>query len=413
MPSYIMEKTKIPLPKEFTETHWQPQAETLEMAPPRHQRLFIGIPKESTFQENRVALVPYSVATLVAQGHRVVVESDAGLNSRFTDLEYSEAGAEIAHSREQVFRTDLLIKVAPPTLDEIDLLRPNQLLISPIHLPTRDAEYILRLQKKRVIALAMEYIRDESGLFPFVHIMSEIAGTSAILIAAELLSNLHGGRGVLLGGIAGVPPAKVIILGAGVVAEFASRTAVGLGAEVRIFDNNVHKLTRLQNRLGRMLHTSVINPWHLREQLKTAQVAIGAIHSAQGRTPLVVSKDMVGGMKPGTVIVDVSIDQGGCFETSRLTTHDQPTFVRDGIIHYCVPNIASRTSRTASIGISNILTSMLLKADAIGSMEGLISANQGLRNGVYAWKGCLTNTHLGERFNLKTTSLDLLITSNL
>ena len=407
------EKPKIPLPKELSDPAWQTQTEVLEMQPGRPHRLVIGIPKENTFQENRVGLVPHSVATLVAHGHRVIVEAGAGQNSRFADIEYSEVGAEIAHSREQVFRADLLIKIAPPTLDEIELFRPNQILISPIHLPTRDAEYLQKLQKKRVIALAMEYIRDESGLFPFVHIMSEIAGTSAILIAGELLSNTHGGRGVLLGGIAGVPPAKVIILGAGVVAEFATRTALGLGAEVRVFDSNVYKLMRLQNRLGRMLHTSVINPIHLREQLRTAQVAIGAIHSAQGRTPMIVNEEMVAGMKPGTVIVDVSIDQGGCFETSRLTTHDKPTFTESGVIHYCVPNIASRVSRTASIGFSNILTSMLIKTETLGSMEALIAANQGLRNGVYTYKGCLTNTYLGERFQIKTTSLDLLITSNL
>ena len=407
------EKPKISLPKELSDPAWQTQTEVLEKHPGRPQRLVIGIPKENTFQENRVGLVPHSVATLVAHGHRVIVESGAGLNSRFADIEYSEAGAEIAQSHEQVFRADLLVKIAPPTLDEIELLKPNQILISPIHLPTRDAEYIQKLQKKRVIALAMEYIRDESGLFPFVHIMSEIAGTSAILIAGELLSNIHGGRGVLLGGIAGVPPAKVIILGAGVVAEFATRTALGLGAEVRVFDSNVYKLMRLQNRLGRMLHTSVLNPFHLREQLSTAQVAIGAIHSAQGRTPMIVSAEMVAGMKPGTVIVDVSIDQGGCFETSRLTTHDRPTFTEAGVIHYCVPNIASRVGRTASAGFSNILTSMLLKTEALGSMEALIAANHGLRNGVYAYKGCLTNTYLGERFNLKTTDLDLLITSSL
>ncbi len=408
----MAEGIKIPIPRSLSEMVLQPQTEMLEVAQ-RSGRLFIGIPRETTFQENRVALVPHSVATLVARGHRVVVESGAGENSRFADLEYSEAGAEIAHSREQVFRADLLVKVAPPTLDEVDLLKPNQILISPLHLPACEADFLQKLQKKRVIALAMEYIRDESGLFPFVHIMSEIAGTSAILIAAELLSNQHGGRGTLLGGIAGVPPAKVVILGAGVVAEFAVRTAMGLGAEVRVFDSNVYKLMRLQNRVGRMLHTSVINPFHLKDQLRSAQVAIGAVHSAQGRTPMLVSEEMVDGMKPGTVIVDVSIDQGGAFETSRMTSHDRPTFSKNGVIHYCVPNIASRVSRTASIGFSNILTSMLLKNDTLGSMENLISTHAGLRNGVYAWKGCLTNVYLGERFGLKTTSLDLLITSNL
>lgn len=387
------------------------QTETLEVAP-KHQRLFIGIPRETTLQENRVALVPYSVATLTAHGHRVVVESGAGQKSKYSDNDYSEAGAEIAKSREEVFKADVMLKVAPLTLDEIDLMRPNQVIISPIHLPLLNPEYITKLQKKRVIALAMEYIRDDdTGVFPIVRIMSEIAGTSAILIAADLLSTARGGKGVLLGGIAGVPPAKVIILGAGVVAEFASRTAIGLGAEVRIFDNNVYKLMRLQKHVGRQLHTSVINPQHLREQLITADVAIGAIHSPHGRTPVVVSEDIVQRMKPGSVIVDVSIDQGGIFETSQTTSLDKPTFVKHGVIHYCVPNIPSRVARTASEAISNILTSLLLKAES-GGILPLITSHEGLRNGVYTYKGCLTNAYLGERFQLKSTNLDLLITSD-
>lgn len=387
------------------------QTEKLEVLP-RHQQLFIGVPKETTLQENRVALVPHSVATLAAQGHRILVQAGAGDKIKISDHDYSEAGAEVVQSAEEVFRADVLLKVAPPTLQEIDWMRPNQVLISPIHLPMLNPEYITRLQKKRVISLAMEYIRDdETGVFPIVRVMSEIAGTSAILIAADLLSTARGGKGVLLGGIAGVPPAKVIILGAGVVAEFATRTAIGLGAEVRIFDNNVYKLMRLQKHVGRQLHTSIINPVHLREQLLTADVAIGAIHSAQARTPMVVSADIVQRMKPGSVIVDVSIDQGGCFETSEITSHDKPTFEKFGVTHYCVPNIPSRVARTASDAISNILSSLLLKAENGGIIQ-LITSHEGLRNGVYTYKGCLTNTYLGERFQLKSTSLDLLITSD-
>lgn len=379
---------------------------------PKHQRLFIGIPKETTLQENRVALVPHSVATLTAHGHRVVVEAGAGEKARFSDLDYSEARAKIAHNREEVYEADVLLKVAPPTLEEIDLMRPNQVVISPIHLPLLETEYIVKLQKKRVIALAMEYIRDdETGVFPIVHVMSEISGISAILIAADLLATARGGKGVLLGGIAGVPPAKVVILGAGVVAEFATRTALGLGAEVRIFDNNVYKLMRLQNQVGRQLHTSVVNPVHLKEQLISADVAIGAMHSSHASAPMVVSEDIVQQMKPGSVIVDVSIDQGGCFETSVMTTHDKPTFVKHGVVHYCVPNIPSRAAGTASDAISNILTSMLLRAEA-GGILPLIVAHEGLRNGVYTYKGCLTNPYLGERFQLKSTDLDLLITSD-
>lgn len=386
------------------------QTETLDVQP-RQKRLFIGVPRETILQENRVALVPHSVSSLVAHGHRVVVEAGAGERAKYADYDYSEAGAEIVHSREEVFKADVLLKIAPPTLEEIDLMKPNQVLFSPIHLPLIQPEYITKLQKKRVIALAMEYLRDDTtGIYPVVHIMSEIAGINAILIGAELLSTARGGKGVLLGGIAGVPPAKVIILGAGVVAEFATRTALGLGAEVRVFDDNVYKLMRLQSRVGRQLHTSVINPLHLREQFLNADVAIGAIHSSQGRTPVVVSADIIRQMQPGSVIVDVSIDQGGCFETSEATTHSQPTFERYGVIHYCVPNIASRVARTASNAVSNILASLLLKAEG-GGIIPLITAHEGLRNGVYTYKGCLTNAYIGQMFNLKSTNLELLITS--
>jgi alanine dehydrogenase len=391
---------------------WETKAEVLDIAK-GHKKLFIGIPKETTFQENRVALVPSSVSTLVANGHRVAVESGAGNNSNFSDNSYSEVGAEIVHSKEEVYKADCLIKVAPPTLDEIDLLHPNQMLISPLHLPYLTEDYLLRLKQKRVIALAMEYLQDRDGSFPVVRIMSEIAGINAILTAAELLSTTGGGNGVLLGGISGVPPARVVILGAGVVAEYATLSALGLGASVSIFDNNIYKLMRLQNRLGRKLFTSVLNPVYLEQELIHADVAIGAIHSKLGRTPMVVPEEMVRKMKPGAVIVDVSIDQGGCFETSEVTSHDQPTFKKHDVIHYCVPNLSSKVSRTASAAISNILTPILLKAGETGSIEELFFDQQGLRHGIYTYKGCLTNEYLAHRFQIKYTDLDLLLTANL
>lgn len=402
---------KIPVPQGITQSVFYTQPEMLEVEK-KGGKLFIGIPKENTLQENRVALVPSSVTTLVGHGHRVVVESGAGLKSNYSDRDYSEAGADIALSKEQVYQAETIIKVAPPTIEEIELFHPNQILISPLQIPIIKAEYINKLRQKRVTALAMEYIKDDIGSFPVVRIMSEIAGISAMLTAAELLTSGKG-QGVLLGGIAGVPPAKVVILGAGVVAEFATRTALGLGAEVRIFDNTIYKLMRLQNQVGRQLFTSVINPITLSHELLTADVAIGAIHSKTSRTPVVVSETMVSKMKPGSVIIDVSIDQGGCFETSEVTTHDNPTFVKHDVIHFCVPNIASRVSRTASNGISNILTPMLLRTEHYGGLERLLQANPGLLHGVYTYKGCLTNEYLSRRFNIKYTDLELLITSNI
>ncbi len=409
----MSEKEKrIPVPKIFTGGQFQTQTEMLEVQR-KPNKLFIGIPKEITLQENRVALVPSSIETLIAHGHRIVIESGAGEKSHFTDHEFSEAGAEIAYSAEQVYKANVILKVAPPTTQEIELMKPNQILISPLQLPIITAEYIQKLRQKRVIALAMEYIRDESDTFPVVRIMSEMAGLSAMLTAAELLSSTSGGKGVLLGGISGVPSAKVVILGAGIVAEYATRTALGLGAEVRIFDNNIYKLKRLQNQVGRPLFTSAINPVYLKRELIDADVAIGAIHSKSGRTPVLVNEDMVRNMRPGSVIIDVSIDQGGCFATSRVTSQEKPTFTKHDVIHYCVPNMASRVPRTASVAVSNILTPILLKAGSTGSIERLLFSHYGLRHGVYTYKGCLCNEYLGERFQIKSTDLDLLITSNL
>ncbi|MEM1215731.1 MAG: alanine dehydrogenase [Bacteroidota bacterium] len=403
---------KIPLPKEFTEGQLLTQTETLQRRPSQ-KKLYIGIPREVSKQENRVALVPSSVNNLVSKGHRVLLQDGAGERSKFSNHDYSEAGGEIAYSAEQVYKADIIIKVAPPTLDEIELMRPGQVLISPLQLPLISAEYIYRLKHKRVIALAMEYLKDEAGHFPVVRIMSEMAGVAAMLTAGELLSNTGGGAGVLLGGVSGVPSTKVVILGAGIVAEYATRTALGLGAEVRIFDDNIYKLRRIQSEVGRALYTSALNPLYLERELVTAEVVIGAMHSESGRTPVVVSEAMIEKMKPGAVIIDVSIDQGGCFATSRVTSLDQPTFTKHGVIHYCVPNIASRVARTASIAASNILTPILLRAGDVQSIEKVLFGHSGLRHGVYTYKGSLTNTYLGRRFDIKSTNLDLLITSDI
>jgi len=379
----------------------------------RQGKLNIGVPREVSLHENRVALVPSSIRTLVGHGHRVVVESDAGLRSQFSDHDYSESGAEIVHSPEQVYKSSVIIKVAPPTLDELELMRPNQVLISPLQLPLLTSEFMLRLKAKRVIALAMEYIRDDSGSYPIVRTMSEMAGMSAILIASELLSSARGGKGVLLGGISGVPPARVVILGAGVVAENAVRAALGLGAEVRVFDDNIYKLKRLRTEVSQSIYTSVLNPVYLEEELRRADVAIGAIHSEDGRTPMVVSEALVEKMSAGSVIIDVSIDQGGCFATSEVTSLNKPTFNKYGVIHYCVPNVASRVSRTASVAVSNILTPLLLRAGSTGSIEHVLFSDHGLRHGVYTYKGCLTNAYLSRRFGQKYTDLALLITSEM
>ncbi len=386
----------------------QPQEAGLML---KQEGLFIGIPKEPSALENRIALTPSSVAVLVAHGHRVVIESGAGDRARFSDFEYSEAGAEVSYSQEAVYNATILIKVAPFLAEEIDLMRPNQIVVAPLHLAAQTTELMQRLRQKRVIAVAMEYIKDASGAFPIVRAMSEIAGVSAILTAAELMSSVASGQGVLLGGISGVPSAKVVIIGAGMVAECATRTALGLGADVRIFDNNTYKLMRLQQHLGRSVYTSTLNPRVLEHELFSADVVIGALHSQTGRSPMLVSKEVIMRMKKGAIIIDVSIDQGGIFETSRLTTHAEPTYREHGVIHYCVANMASRVAQTASNAISNIYTPLLLRAADSGGFEHLIIDDLGLRNGVFAYKGSITNKHVGDRLNIKSTDLNLIITN--
>jgi alanine dehydrogenase len=395
----------------FTEGQYETEVETLAISSTK-KTLTIGVPKEIILSERRVSLVPHSIRTLVGYGHKVIIESGAGLKSNFSDVHYSEAGAQICLSKEEVFKAQVLVKIAPPTSEEIDLMQADQILISPLQLPVLTDDYLEKLRKKRITALAMEYLRSEDGSYPIVRIMSEIAGTSAILTAAEYLNNnREGGRGLLLGGVSGVPPAKIVILGAGVVAESAIKVAIGLGASIRVFDNNITKLMRLQNAVGRHLHTSSINPVYLAYQLTSADVVIGAIHSKSGRAPIIVSEEMVTKMKEGTVIIDVSIDQGGCFETSHMTTIEDPSFIKHGVIHYCVPNIASKVSRTASLAVSNIITPLLLKMSNGIHFDSILYENPGIRHGCYTYKGCITNEYLSKRFGIKYTSLELLMTS--
>lgn len=387
-----------------------PLEETLEVLPKRKQ-LFIGIPKETAFQENRVALTPEAVSVLVNTGNEVAVEHNAGEGSFYFDSDYSEAGARIVFDKVELYKATTIVKSAPIIEDEMRLLQAGQVVVSPIHMPFLKAEMLEQLMAKKIIAIAFESIKDDSGTYPIVRSMSEIAGSSAILTAAKYLSNVHNGKGILLGGISGVPPARVLIIGAGVVGENAARTAIGLGASVQVFDNSIYRLMRLQNNIGMRCFTSVLDPVTLADELASAEVAVGALKPISGLTPVVVTEEMVSNMKAGSIIVDVSIDRGGCFETSRVTTHENPTFKRYDVIHYCVPNIASGVSRTASRAISNVLMPIMQQCADLGGMEGLIQAKGGIRNGVYLYKGWVTNAPIAKRFNLKYTDLDLLLAS--
>ena len=391
----------------FTKQQLLPQEEMLEIFK-RKGELYIGIPKETAFQEKRVCLTPDAVSALVSNGHKVLLESGAGIGANFSDSDYSEAGAEISKDAAKVYACPMILKVEPPSLEQIKLLNPQTILISALQLKTQSKKYFEALASKRITALAFEFIRDESGLYPAVRSLSEIAGTASVLIASELLSNSSEGNGLLFGNISGVPPIDVVIIGAGTVGEFAARSAIGLGASVKIFDNSISKLRRIQTNLGRPMFTSTLQPKNLTKALKRCDVVIGAVRGSN-RSLIVVTETMVENMKNGAIIIDVSIDMGGCFETSEVTTHKNPTFVKHGVVHYCVPNIPARYSRTSSISISNIFTPYLLKIADDGGIENSLRFDKGLKNGLYFYHGILTNKSVGEWFDLKYSDINLLI----
>ncbi|MGV7106045.1 alanine dehydrogenase [Flavobacterium sp. U410] len=391
----------------FSKAQLIPQEEKLEVA--RHKcELFIGVPKEIAYQERRICLTPDAVASLVSHGHRVLMEAGAGESSSYSDKEYQDAGAEVTNDTQKVFGCPMILKVEPPTLTEIEMMNPKTIIISAIQLKTQRKAYFEALSQKKITALAFEFIKDEDGSYPAVRSLSEIAGIASIHISAELMINQNIGKGLLFGNITGVPPTEVVIIGAGTVAEYAARTAIGLGANVKVFDNSITKLRRLQNALNQRIFTSTIQEKSLLKALRRCDVAIGAMRG-KNRAPIVVTETMVEHMKKGAVIVDVSIDTGGCFETSEVTTHDKPTFIKNNVIHYCVPNIPSRYSKTASMSISNIISPFLLHIADDGGIESAIRCNRGLKNGVYMYHGLLTNRSIADWFDLEFRDINLLV----
>ena len=373
------------------------------------KNLLIGIPKETAFQENRVALTPDSVALLVNNGHEVRVEHKAGINSKFTDSEYSEAGAKIVYENSEIFQSDIVLKIEPLTQEEIGKLKDNAVLISALQIGNQNEEYIKSLKEKKITAIGFELLEDKAGGMPIVRAMSEISGSAVLPIASEYLNSFNGGNGLIVGGVTGVPPTKVVILGAGTVAEYAARAALGFGADVQVFSNHIYRLRRIKQMLGQQIYTSSIDTVTLTECLKSADVVIGAIRAEKGRNKIVVSEEMVMEMKPNSIIIDVSIDQGGIFATSETTTHDKPVFRKHDVIHYCVPNIASRVARTATTAFSNIFTPILLRIAEEGDINDMIFNHKWFMRGVYLYKGSLTNYMIAQKFNMKCKDLNLLL----
>ena len=391
----------------FSKSQLMPQAEMLEIA--KHKgKLLIGIPKETHFQERRISLTPDAIGFLTANGLNFVIETGAGENAHFSDADYSEAGAKIVQSNMEVYECNMILKVEPPSIGEIEMMQPQTVLSSALQLKTQNKKYFEALAKKRITALAFDYIRDDQDSYPIVKSLSEIAGIAAIHIATELMSSDNNGNGLLFGNINGVPPTNIVIFGAGSVGEFAAKTALGMGAIVKVFDNSISRLRNLQQRLGANVYTSTLQPKTIEKSLRRCDVAIGALRG-KSRAPIVATKDMVSKMKDGAIIVDVSIDRGGNFETSQLTNHKKQTIVKYGVIHYCVPNIPSRYARTASISISNIFSPFLLHIAEEGGFEQIIRFDKGLQSGMYLFNGIITNRTVGEWFDLPYRDINLLI----
>ncbi|MAP54860.1 alanine dehydrogenase [Altibacter sp.] len=391
----------------FTKAQLLPQEEKLEVFKQQGE-LFIGIPKETYFQEKRICLTPDAVGAIVNNGHRVLLEASAGDEAGYSDQQYSEAGAKITKDRTQVFECPIILKVEPPTLEEIELIKPKTVIISALQLKTQQKKYFDALAKKKITALAFEFIKDEDHSYPVVKALSEIAGTASVLVAAEIMVNAKAGNGLLFGNISGVPPVEVVVIGAGTVGEFAVRSALGLGANVKVFDSSITKLRNLQCNVGRTLYTSTLQPKNLMKALRRCDVAIGAVRG-KDRSPIIVSKTMVENMKNGAVVIDVSVDMGGCFETTEMTSHKEPTQIKYGVIHYGVPNIPARYPKTASIAISNIFTPYLLDIAECGGLENAIRFDSGLRNGLYFYRGILTSQSVAEWFDLSYSDINLLI----
>jgi alanine dehydrogenase len=385
-----------------------PQEEMLEVKKSKKQ-LTIGIPKEDHKNESRVALTPEAVEILVEQGHEVIIESEAGKAAHYLNTDYSELGGVIVEDKNKVFQTDIILKIAPLTIEQIDLLKEQQVVISSLHLNNQTEEFIRKMMEKKVTAISFENIKDEYNSHPVVRSMSTIAGTTSVLIAAEYLSNERGGKGVMLGGIPGITPTEVVILGAGTAAEYAVRAALGLGAHVKVFDNSVNRLKQLQMTIGQTLYTSIFNKQVLARSLRSADVLIGAMYLIEKGPRFFVTEEMVKEMKKGSIIVDISIDQGGCIETSECRTQHDPVYIKHGVIHYCVPNLPSRVARTASIAISNVFSPLLCQIGESGGLTAYLKENIGVRNGVYIFNGILTNKFIGDHFDIPSKDIELLM----
>jgi alanine dehydrogenase len=372
--------------------------------------ILIGIPKEISANENRTPLSPTAIKLLVANGHEVIIESSAGKRAGFEDSDYLLAGATVSEDLSQIWASPLILKLTPPTLSEIGLMKKNACIISCAATFLLSEDMIDAMNQKKIMGIGMEYVEDNGGGFPFVQIMAEIAGQMILPIASQLLSSQDDSN-ILLGNVTGVEPCQIVVLGAGHVVEQVAKAAYHAGIQIQVFDKDIYKLQRLKQTLGIPLITQVIDSENLPKALKSAQVIIGALRSETGITPCLVTEEMVSKLKPGTLIMDVCIDQGGCFETSELTTLSHPIFRKYGVIHYCVPNIPSKVGKTSSLAISNLLTSFILKSGKTGGVEEMLWQGKSFMKGVYVFKGFVTNKIIGKKFNKPVKEIQMLLLS--
>ena len=355
--------------------------------------MIIGIPKENWRDERRVALTPAGVYALVKAGHQVVVQSEAGAGSGFATAAYDEAGAKIAFSAEEVFkRADFLVKVMPPTVEESAWLPPEKFLFSWLQLGVAGPKVHEMLMARRATAVGYELIETPEGNLPVLTAMSEIAGLLLPQIAGRYLETTFGGRGVSLGGVAGIPASNVVIIGAGMVGSAAARSFLGAGANVMVMDADLPRLRQLEMTLLKMVNTALATPYNIERYVAFADVLVGAVLIHGRKSPHVASESLVRNMKPGSVILDVSIDQGGCIETSRPTTLSDPVFVKHQVTHYCVPNIASSVARTASHALNNVVLAFV--EEVAGSAWHAFRENPALRRGLYMYRGQCTHEEI-------------------
>lgn len=389
---------------------YMPKEEQLETAV-RNRKISIGIPADTGDDEKRVALTPEAVNILVESGNEIILQKGAGLGANYSDKDYSENGAIVSDSPARVLSSDVIIKVAPFSEKDTDYFRGNQVVFSYLNVLKLTEETLARLIRKKVTAIAFEKIRDNNNELPVIESMSEISGVTSILLASDYLSNHHGGKGVMLGGITGVTPTEVMILGANTAGEYAAKAALGLGSEVKIFDSSLHRLRRFESMAGHRLQTSVFHPQVLKKAIRSADVVIGAIELEDLKPWYYITEDMVRTMKKGSVIIDLSIDRGGCIETTECRALKDPVYEKHGVIHFSAWNFPSRVARTASIALSNIFAPLLQNLADSGGITQLLKNDPGLRSGAYIYNGILTNETLGQKFGVLSKDLGLLLSA--